>query len=106
MTQPPSFKVAGKEHQVCRLMKALYGLKQAPRARYIKIDQYLVAHGFQHSPSNTNLYIKYSSNDVLFLVVYVDGLIITSSLAHLIAKIKQDLCKAFDMTDLGFSIIV
>lgn len=46
MTQPPGFKVAGSETQVCRLQKALYGLKQAPRAWYIKIDQYLVAHGF------------------------------------------------------------
>ena len=27
MTQPPGFKVAGKDHQVFRLVKALYGLK-------------------------------------------------------------------------------
>ena len=32
MTQPPNFKVVGKDHQVLRLVKALYGLKQAPRA--------------------------------------------------------------------------
>lgn len=43
MTQPQGFKVAGKEHQVCRLVKALYGLKQPHRAWYIKIYQYLVA---------------------------------------------------------------
>lgn len=45
-TQPPSFKVAGKERWVCRLIKALYGLKQVPHARYIKIDKYLIDQGF------------------------------------------------------------
>lgn len=58
MTQPPGFKVPGKEHQVCRLVKTLYGLKQAPQAWYIKIDKYLTDHGFQRSPSNSNLYVK------------------------------------------------
>ena len=76
-------------------------LKQAPRAWYIKIDQYLVNQGFQHSPSDSNLYIKHSGNDILFLVVYVDDLIITRSSEHLISDIKQDLCRTFDMTDLG-----
>lgn len=46
MTQPSSFKVVGKDHQVLRLVKALYGLKQAPRAWYIKIYKYLSDQGF------------------------------------------------------------
>lgn len=101
MTQPHGFKVVRKEHRVCNLLKALYGLKQAPRAWYIKIDQYLVDHGFQHSPSDSNLYVKHFGDDILFLVVCVDDLIITGSSTHLIVAIKQDLCQAFDMTDLG-----
>eukprot|EP00253_Pinus_taeda_P025809 PITA_25809 len=101
MTQPPGFKIAGQEQKVCRLAKALYGLKQAPWAWYMKIDQYLTDHGFQRSPSDANLYIKHTGDDILFVVVYVDDLIITSSSAHLIHGIKQDLCKIFDMTDLG-----
>eukprot|EP00253_Pinus_taeda_P026180 PITA_26180 len=101
MTQPPGFKIAGQEQKVCRLAKALYGLKQAPRAWYMKIDQYLTDHGFQRSPSDANLYIKNTDDDILFVVVYVDDLIITGSSAHLIHEIKQDLCRNFDMTDLG-----
>eukprot|EP00253_Pinus_taeda_P031672 PITA_31672 len=77
MTQPPRFKIAGQEQKVCRLAKALYGLKQAPRAWYMKIDQYLTDHGFQRSPFDANLYIKHTSDDILFVVVYVDDLIIT-----------------------------
>eukprot|EP00253_Pinus_taeda_P004535 PITA_04535 len=101
MTQPPGFKVAGQEQKVYRLVEALYGLKQAPRAWYMKIDQYLTDHGFQRSPSDANLYIKHTSDDILFVVVYVDDLIITGSSTHLIHGIKQDLFSTFDMTDLG-----
>ena len=50
---------------------------------------------------DSNLYVKHSSDDILFLVVYVDDLIITGSSTHLIVAIKQDLYQAFDMTDLG-----
>eukprot|EP00253_Pinus_taeda_P013227 PITA_13227 len=101
MTQPPGFKIASQEQKVCRLAKALYGLKQAPRAWYMKIDQYLTDHGFQWSPSDANLYIKHIGDDILLVVVYVDDLIITGSSANLIHGIKQDLCRTFDMTDLG-----
>ena len=101
MMQPSGFKVAGQEQKVCRLAKAIYGLKQAPRAWYMKIDQYLTDHGFQQSPSDANLYIKHTGDDILFVVVYVDDLIITGSSTHLINEIKQDLCNTFDMIDLG-----
>eukprot|EP00253_Pinus_taeda_P034657 PITA_34657 len=101
MTQPPGFKVVGQEQKVYRLVKALYGLKQAPQAWYMKIDKYLTHHGFQQSPSDANLYIKHTGDDILFVVVYVDDLIITGSSTHLIHGIKQDLRNTFDMTDLG-----
>jgi len=67
----------------------------------MKIDQYLTDHGFQRSPSDANLYIKHIGDDIMFVVVYVDDLIITSSSTHLIHGIKQHLCSTFDITDLG-----
>jgi len=67
----------------------------------MKIDQYVTDHGFQWSPSDVNLYIKHVGDDILFVVVYVDDLIITGSSAHLIHGIKQDLCSTFDMTNFG-----
>ena len=84
MMQLPSFKVAGKDHQVVRLLKALYGLKQAPRAWYIKIDKYLSDQGFKRSSSDSNLYITTTNSDIIILVIYVDDLIIIGSLASLI----------------------
>eukprot|EP00253_Pinus_taeda_P035347 PITA_35347 len=66
----------------------------------MEIDQCLTDHGFQRSPSDADLYIKHTGDDILFVVVYVDDLIITGSSAHLIDGIKQDLRRTFDMTDL------
>ena len=54
----------------------------------MKIDKYLTDHGFQRNPFDANLYIKHTGDDILFVVVYVDDLIITGSLAHLIHGIK------------------
>eukprot|EP00253_Pinus_taeda_P021335 PITA_21335 len=67
----------------------------------MKIDQDLTNHGFQRSPSDANLYIKHTGDDILFVVVYMDDLIITGSSTHLIHVIKHDLCSTFDMIDLG-----
>ncbi|MCO5575447.1 hypothetical protein L7F22_029248 [Adiantum nelumboides] len=42
VSQPPGFRVTGKEDHVYRLWKALYGLKQAGRQWYLTLDQFLV----------------------------------------------------------------
>jgi len=48
VTQPPGFKIKGKENMVFRLHKALYGLKQAPRAWNKRIDNFLVQQDFDN----------------------------------------------------------
>ena len=53
--QPRGFVQNGQENKVCKLKKALYELKQAPRAWYEKIHAYLLAHGFQNSPTKRML---------------------------------------------------
>jgi len=62
---------------VCRLKKALYGLKQAPRVWLDKIGGYLVRSGFQTSNVDFSLYVKKTDNEIVFIVIYVDDLIIT-----------------------------
>lgn len=44
--QTAGYEVEGREDKVYRLKKSLYGLKQAPRAWYIRIDSYMIKHGF------------------------------------------------------------
>jgi len=63
-----------------KLKRALYGLKQVPRAWYEHIDRYLQGMGFVKSEVDANLYYLVVGDDVLILVLYVDGLFLTCSL--------------------------
>jgi hypothetical protein len=68
---------------------------------YEKIDQYLRSSGFKRSNFDPNLYIKEKGEEIIIMVVYVDDLIITSNSSKLIKEEKDNLCKSFDMIDLG-----
>ena len=43
------------------------------------IDRYLDEQGFQHSPLDSNMYVKIVRNDIILLVIYVDDNINTGS---------------------------
>jgi hypothetical protein len=79
----------------------LYGLKQTSRAWYEKIHVYLLAHGFQSSPTESTLYVK-RTNDVFFIiVVYVDDMLLAGPNEAHIAEFKADLYASFEMSNLG-----
>ncbi|KAL5823960.1 hypothetical protein ACOSQ4_021860 [Xanthoceras sorbifolium] len=64
---------------VCQLHKALYGLKQAPRSWFYKLRAALVSWGFQNSVSDVSLFIHHSTCLVVYLLVYVDDILITGN---------------------------
>ncbi|KAM0042466.1 putative RNA-directed DNA polymerase, protein kinase RLK-Pelle-CrRLK1L-1 family [Helianthus debilis subsp. tardiflorus] len=99
--QPEGFQVKGKEDQVYRLHKALYGLKQAPRAWYGKIDSYFARNGYTRSLNELTLYVKHKSGNFIYVCLYVDDIICTSSSDALVAEFKEGMKKVFEMTDLG-----
>jgi len=98
--QPKVFEIHDKKSHVCRLKKALYGLKQAPQAWYQRIFSYLMKLGFTRSEANPNLFFKIEDEKPLILVLYVDGILLTSA-DHLIHKCKRELASEFEMNDLG-----
>jgi hypothetical protein len=73
MEQLEGFQLSDNPEFVCKLKKALYGLKQAPRAWYYRLDKYLQDKGFKRGTVDFNLYIKTEDNDLLIVLVYVDG---------------------------------
>ncbi|KAA3482820.1 Retrovirus-related Pol polyprotein from transposon TNT 1-94 [Gossypium australe] len=80
MSQPSSFEThVGDQPLVCKLKKAFYGLNQAPRAWFHKLREYLVVIGCVLSKSSTSLFIKISSSLVLYVLVYVDDIIVTGN---------------------------
>lgn len=79
MKQPQGFLDSEHPDYVCRLVKSLYGLKQAHRAWNSKFTSFLLALGFATSLSDTSLFVKVEDKDVIFLLLYVDDIILTYS---------------------------
>jgi len=103
MSQPEGFVVKGQEHKVCKLIKPLYCLKQAPRAWYEKVTEHLLKLDFKHFDlDDATLFVKKVGKIVVYLVVYVDDLLMTGNNESHIASIKKELKKGFEMTDLGY----
>jgi len=101
MRQPPGFEDARFPNYVCKLDKAIYGLKQAPRAWYSRLSSKLLSLGFVASKSDTSLFIYSKSNTVIFMLIYVDDIIVTGSSMEAISALLRDLRADFALKDLG-----
>ena len=76
MKKPKGFMVKGKKELVCRLKKSLYGLKQSPRMWYQKFDTYIWGLGFTRSKEDHCVYFKLIGDRVIYLVLYVDDMLL------------------------------
>ena len=83
------------------LVKAIYGLEQASRVWNETFDEFVCSVGFQVSDFDPCLYLKVSSGQCVFLLVYVDDVLVTGSSTEMIARTKNDLKTRFEMTDSG-----
>ncbi|XP_019439970.1 PREDICTED: uncharacterized protein LOC109345432 [Lupinus angustifolius] len=100
MTQPTGFH-NGDKTTVCKLNKALYGLKQAPRQWFEKFKSTLLQLGFQDSKCDNSPFISLTSTYQLFVLVYVDDIIITGSSNSKIYAPVDKLNIAFALKKLG-----
>ena len=102
ITQPDGFKVAGKENWVCKLNKSLYGLKQSPRQWYKQFDQFMIGQNYTRSSFDHCVYFrKLQDGSFIYLLLYVDDMLIASRNQGEICRLKTQLSKEFEMKDLG-----
>ncbi|KAI5314256.1 hypothetical protein L3X38_043432 [Prunus dulcis] len=101
MQQPPGFVERGKEHCVCKLNKSIYGLIQASRQGYLKFDEVVTSFGFIENILDDCIYLKVDKSRFIFLVLYVDDILLASSDFQLLLETKTMLSNSFDMKDLG-----
>nr|AAN34944.1 Putative retroelement [Oryza sativa Japonica Group] len=99
--QPFGFVDPSEPTAVCLLQKSLYGLKQAPRAWYQRFATYIRQLGFTSSASDTSLFIYKDGDNVAYLLLYVDDILLTASSTSLLQHITARLHSEFAMTDLG-----
>lgn len=79
MRQPQGYVDPQFPLHVYHLQKALYGLKQTPRAWYDMLSCKLLSLGFQNSLADSSLFVFLQNTDLVYVLVYVDDLLITSS---------------------------
>ncbi|KAL5746842.1 hypothetical protein ACOSP7_023819 [Xanthoceras sorbifolium] len=80
---------------VCKLHKALYGLKQTLGAWFHKLRGTLLALNFTNSTSDISLFIKKVDSTVVYVLVYVDDILVTGSnlsLVHHTIKVLNSKC--------------
>jgi hypothetical protein len=70
--------------RVCLLNKSLYELKQASRAWYSWFATYITSLGFIEAKSDTSLFIFWHGSDMVYLLLYVDDIILTASSVSLL----------------------
>jgi histone deacetylase 1/2 len=91
MRQPPGFADLTKPGHYCRLVRSLYGLKQAPRTWHARLSSVLGSLGFSPSATDTSLFILQRPDITIFLLVYVDDIIVLSSFASAIPWLIEQL---------------
>lgn len=101
MQQPPGYEDMSHPNYVCKLDKALYGLKQAPRAWYARLCKRLQELGFLPSKADTSLFYYSRGEYTIYILVYVNDIIVASSSPKATAALLKDLQKDFALKDLG-----
>ena len=101
MVQPEKFVSGDPKNMVCKLRKSIYGLKQASRQWYHKFHQVIVSFGFETNAVEDCVYHKFSGSRYIFLVLYVDDILLASNDKELLHETKKFLSKKFEMKDLG-----
>ncbi|KAJ9671198.1 hypothetical protein PVL29_027266 [Vitis rotundifolia] len=80
MEQPSGFVAQGEFGLVCKLRRSLYGLKQSPRAWFGCFSSVVQEFGMLRSEADHSVFYHHnSSSQCIYLVVYVDDIVITGS---------------------------
>lgn len=102
MEQPPGFVAHGESGLVCRLRRCLYGLKQSPPGWFGKFNSVVQKFGLKWSQADHSVFYYHSSSGTcIYLVAYVDDIVITGDDQQKISELKKYLVSHFETKDLG-----
>ncbi|RVW65705.1 Retrovirus-related Pol polyprotein from transposon RE2 [Vitis vinifera] len=102
MEQPPGYVAQGESGLVCRLHRSLYCLKQSPRAWFGRFSSVVQEFGMLRSTADHSVFYHHNFlGQCIYLVVYVDDIVITGSDQDGIQKLKQHFFTHFHTKDLG-----
>ena len=74
-----------------QVKKCLYGLKQSPRMCYQKFDTFIWGLGFTKRKTDQCVYFKLIGDRVIYLVLYVDDMLLGGNDKEIIQDLKTQL---------------
>ncbi|RVW45044.1 Retrovirus-related Pol polyprotein from transposon TNT 1-94 [Vitis vinifera] len=101
MVQPEGFVVKDQEQKVCKLQRSIYGLKQASRSWNIRFSETIKSYGFEQNLGEPCVYKQIGGVKVVFLVLYVDDILLIGNNVESLSQVKNWLAIQFQMKDLG-----
>ncbi|GJZ83098.1 retrotransposon protein, putative, ty1-copia subclass [Tanacetum coccineum] len=101
MEQPEGYVNPKYPNRVCKLQRSIYGLKQASRQWNKRFDEEIKKFGFTQNRDEPCVYRKASGSNVVFLILYVDDILIMGNNIPRLKEVKDYLGKCFSMKDLG-----
>lgn len=100
MKQSPGFEAPQARNMVSKLNKALYGLKQGPGAWFERLHGSLISFGFIPAKCGQSLFFKITPQCSIYILMYVDHILICGNDPHDITALIQNLNKEFALKDL------
>ncbi|GJZ97954.1 retrotransposon protein, putative, ty1-copia subclass [Tanacetum coccineum] len=101
MGKPEGYVIKILSNRVCKLQRSIYGLKQASRQWNKRFDEEIKKFGFTQNRDEPCVYRKASGSNVVFLILYVDDILIMGNNIPRLKEVKDYLGKCFSMKDLG-----
>ncbi|KAL0329468.1 UNVERIFIED_CONTAM: Retrovirus-related Pol polyprotein from transposon RE1, partial [Sesamum radiatum] len=100
MDQPVGFISIGEEQNVCCLHRSIYGLKQASRSWNNRFDEVIKSCDFVKNEFDPCMYKKVSRSLIVFLVLYVDDILLIGNDAKMLGDKKAWISMQFSMKNL------
>ena len=101
MTQPKGFFDPKNAGMVCKLQRSIYGLRQASRNWNIRFNEAVKEFGFIKNDYDHCVFKKVSGSSVVFLILYVDDILLIGNDVQMLESVKDSLQNSFLMKDLG-----
>jgi hypothetical protein len=87
--------------KICKLQKSIYGLKQASQSWNLCFDKVVKEFDFIKNVEEPCVYKRVSGSAVIFLILYVDDILLIRNDIPIMKVVKSSLRKSFLMKDLG-----
>ncbi|KAL0287108.1 UNVERIFIED_CONTAM: Retrovirus-related Pol polyprotein from transposon TNT 1-94 [Sesamum angustifolium] len=99
--QPEGFTSVGEEQKVYRLQMSIYGLKQASQSWNTHFDEVIPCYNFIKNEFDPCVQKKISRSTVVYLVLYLDDILLIGNDVKMLGDIKAWLSTQFSIKDMG-----